>query len=246
MPSGWTRFLLEQFEFPFEVVFPKTLDAGNLASKYDVLIFPSDLIPSGEGRGGRGGFNVATADIPAEFRDQLGSITASATVPQLKTFLEDGGTIVAVGQSAGLGRLLGLPIENHLVERAPTGVTKPLPREKYYVPGSILRVAVDRANPVADGLADHVDVFFDNNPVYTLQPDASLKGIRPVAWFDSAAPLRSGWAYGQGYLDGGVVGIDAPVGKGRLFLFTPELTFRAQPHGTFKFLFNGIYLAGAR
>jgi hypothetical protein len=247
MPSGWTRFLLEQFEFPFEVVFPKALDAGNLASKYDVLIFPSDLIPSGEGRGGRGGrggFNVAPADIPAEFRDQLGSITASTTVPQLKKFLEDGGTIVAVGESAGLGRLLGLPIENHLVERAPTGITKPLPREKYYVPGSILRVAVDRENPVADGLADHVDVFFDNNPVYTLEPDASLKGIRPVAWFDSPTPLRSGWAYGQGYLDGGVVGIDAPVGKGRLFLFTPELTFRAQPHGTFKLLFNGIYLAG--
>ena len=42
MPSGWTRFLLEQFEFPFEVVFPKTLDAGNLSSKFDVLIFPSD------------------------------------------------------------------------------------------------------------------------------------------------------------------------------------------------------------
>jgi Zinc carboxypeptidase len=244
MPSGWTRFLLEQFEFPFEVVFPKTLDAGNLASKYDVLIFPSDLVPSGEGRGGRGGVNVATADIPAEFRDQLGSITASTTVPQLKKFLEDGGTILAIGQSAGLGRLLGLPIENHLVERAPTGVTKPLPREKYYVPGSILRVAVDHDNPVADGLGDHVDVFFDNNPVYTLQPDASLKGVRPVAWFDSPAPLRSGWAYGQGYLDGGVVGIDAPVGKGRVFLFSPELTFRAQPHGTFKLLFNGIYLAG--
>src|SRR4029079_12795083 len=105
MPSGWTRFLLEQFEFPFEVVFPKTLDAGNLVSKYDVLIFPSDLIPSGEGRGGRGGFNVTTADIPAEFRDQLGSITASATVPQLKTFLEDGGTIAAVGASGRVGAL---------------------------------------------------------------------------------------------------------------------------------------------
>jgi len=34
------------------------------------------------------------------------------------------------------------------------------------------------------------------------------------------------------------------VGKGQLFLFGPELTFRGQPHGTFKFLFNGIYLAG--
>jgi hypothetical protein len=37
--------------------------------------------------------------------------------------------------------------------------------------------------------------------------------------------------------------VDASVGKGKLFLFGPEITFRAQPHGTFKFLFNGIYLA---
>ena len=37
--------------------------------------------------------------------------------------------------------------------------------------------------------------------------------------------------------------VEATVGKGRLFLFGPEITFRAQPHGTFKFLFNGIYLS---
>ena len=125
----------------------------------------------GGGGGGRGG-SSCRANIPAEFRDQLGSITAAATVPQLKKFLEDGGTIVAVGRSAGLGRLLGLPIENHLVERSADGVARPLPREKYYVPGSVLKVAIDPGNPVTDGLADHVDVFFDNSPVYTLEPDA--------------------------------------------------------------------------
>jgi hypothetical protein len=72
-----------------------------------------------------------------------------------------------------------------------------------------------------------------------------MKGVRPVAWFDTPAPLRSGWAYGQGYLEGGVQVLDATVGKGRLFLFAPEITFRAQPHGTFTFLFNGIYLSTA-
>ena len=43
MPSGWTRWMLEQFEFPFEVVFPQALDAGNLSSRYDVIIFPSGV-----------------------------------------------------------------------------------------------------------------------------------------------------------------------------------------------------------
>ena len=46
MPSGWTRWLLEQFEFPFEVVYPKALDAGNLASRFDVIIFPSGVGPA--------------------------------------------------------------------------------------------------------------------------------------------------------------------------------------------------------
>jgi hypothetical protein len=249
MPSGWTRYLLEQFEFPFEVVFPKTLDAGNLTAKYDVLVFPSDMIPAqltGGGRGGRRGREggpQAASDIPAEYQNQLGSISAD-TLSALRTFVENGGTIVAVGNSSALGEAFGLPIANHLVERSPDGAVKPLPREKYYVPGSVLRVAVDNRSPIAQGFADHVDVFFDDNPVFTLEPDAALRGVKPIGWFDSATPLRSGWAWGEGYLDGGVVGIDAAMGKGHLFLFGPEITFRGQPHGTFKFLFNGIYLSG--
>jgi len=266
MPSGWTRWLLEQFEFPFEVVFPKVLDAGNLASRFDVIIFPSGVGPGAgfaAGRGGRGGAAAGEGpalgagrggaggrggggggSIPAQYQDQVGSYTAAQAGPHLKKFLEDGGTILAVGRSsASLAELFNVPIDNHLVERLPDGSTRPLPSEKYYVPGSILRVAVDNSTPLAHGITNPVDVFFDNSPVFRLEPEAALRGVRPVAWFDSATPLRSGWAYGQGYLQGGVAIIDASVGKGRLFMFGPEITFRAQPHGTFKFLFNGIYLA---
>ena len=256
MPSGWTRFLLEQFEFPFEVVFPQALDLGNLSSRYDVIIFPSGVGPAGggAGRGGRGGGGGGGgaaggrgggrgASIPAEYQSQIGCYTAAQTGPQLKKFLDDGGTIVSVGRSSvALAEIMGLPLENHLVERSSDGETRQLPSEKYYVPGSVLRVAVDTTAPVAHGLTNPLDVFFDNSPVFRLQPEAIVKGMRPVAWFDSATPLRSGWAYGQGYLRDGVVVVDASVGKGRLLLFGPEITFRAQPHGTFKFLFNGIYL----
>ncbi len=35
------------------------------------------------------------------------------------------------------------------------------------------------------------------------------------------------------------------VGEGTLYLFGPEVAWRAQPHGTFKFLFNALFLAGA-
>jgi hypothetical protein len=176
----------------------------------------------------------------------VGTYTAAATGPQLRTFVEAGGTILGVGRSAmTLADLFGLPVSNHLAEKTPDGTSRPLPAEKYYVPGSVLRMAVDTSAPIAHGITNPVDVFFDNSPVFALAPDAVLKGVRPVAWFDTATPLRSGWAYGQGYLEGGVQVLDAAVGAGRLYLFAPEITFRAQPHGTFKFLFNGIHLAAA-
>jgi hypothetical protein len=245
MPSGWVRFLLEQFEFPFEVVYPQTLDAGNLKAKFDVLLFPDGGIPERDGGGGFGGGGGQPADVPEEFRPRLGRVTIKQTVPQLKQFVEAGGVIVAFGGSAVLGHHLGLPINDHLVEVDATGVERPLPREKYYIPGSILRVAVDNTNPLAFGMPSHVDVMFDNSPVLHLRPEAMLKGVRPVAWFDGKESLRSGWAWGQHYLEGGLAGVEAPLGKGRVFLFGPEITFRYQPHGTFKFLFNGIYYGTA-
>ena len=63
--------------------------------------------------------------------------------------------------------------------------------------------------------------------------------MEKLAWFDSKTPLRSGWAWGQQYLDGGVPMIDAKIGKGRLAMFGPSVLFRAQPHGTFKLFSTG-------
>ena len=162
-------------------------------------------------------------------------------MPQLKAFAEAGGVLVAFGGSAVLGEHLGLPISDHLVEVAQDGSERPLPGTKYYIPGSIMSIAVDNTNPVAFGLDKKVDVFFDNNPVMELAPNSSLLGVKPVAWFDSKNSLRSGWAWGQHYLEGGTAGIEAKLGNGKVFLFGPEITFRAQPHGTFKLLFNSIY-----
>ena len=39
--------------------------------------------------------------------------------------------------------------------------------------------------------------------------------------------------------------MEGPVGKGRVVLFGNEVLWRAQPHGTFKLLFNGIYYGAA-
>jgi hypothetical protein len=224
-------------------VYSKELDAGNLSAKYDVLVFPSGTVPGvsgGRGGGGGGGFGgaVDTNSIPVEFRASLGRVTPEKTVPQIRKFLEDGGTVVAIGTSTNLGYHLGLPIENALTENG-----KDLPADKFYIPGSILRVAVDTTKAVSYGVGTggQVDVFYDNSPAFRLGADAAAKGVRPLAWFPSKTPLRSGWAWGQAALDGAVSAAEARVGKGTLFLFGPEVTFRAQPYGTFKWLFNGIY-----
>jgi hypothetical protein len=237
--SGWMRWLLEQYEFPFQVVFAKTLDAGDLASKFDVLIFPDAAIPM---RDNPGGGQPAAASIPAEFRDWLGTVTISRTVPELKKFVEAGGTLIAIGSSTSIGYHFGLPIRNALVERSgASGVEVPLTSEKFYVPGAIVDARVDTANPLAWGLESRVSVFFDNSPAFRLLPEAGQMGINAVAWIDTPRPLKSGWAWGQQYLDQTSAIIDAPVGRGRVILSGPEIAWRAQPHGTFKFLFNGIY-----
>jgi hypothetical protein len=257
MPSGWTRWLLEQFEFPFTVVYPQTLDAGNLADKFDVIIFVTGAIPAVRAAGGGGpaaaaggdepvfGRMPAANELPEEFRGWIGNVTAARTIPQLKAFIEAGGTVLTIGSSTNLGYHLGLPMANALVEKTASGDERPLGRDKYYIPGSVLQVAVDNTNPLAYGMSNRVDVFFDNSPVFRLKPEAALKGVKPVAWFDNGSPLRSGWAWGQRYLQDGVAVIDASFGKGRLFMYGPEIAFRAQPHGTFKLLFNGIYLGKA-
>jgi hypothetical protein len=249
MPSGHLRWLLEQFEFDFELIFPPSLDAGNLKAKYDVILFPDGGIPeSDQQRGGFGGFGSQPQpqDVPAEYRDRLGRVTIARTVPQLKRFAEEGGVIVAFGGSAVLGHHLGLPVSDHMVEVQADGSEKPLPPTKYFIPGAILGVAIDNTNPLAYGLDKRVDVVFDNSPVMQLAPDATLRGVRPVSWFDSKESLRSGWAWGQHYLEGGTAALEAAIGKGRVFLIGPEITFRAQPHGTFKLLFNGIFYGTAQ
>ncbi len=239
--AGWARWILEQFDFTFDRVFAPQLDAGNLNAKYDVLVFVGGAIPAGglgrAGRSGAGGGAVGTIlPVPAEYVNQQGSISAT-TMAALKTFAEAGGTIIAIGSSAtNLGAYLALPMENHLVENG-----QPLPQTKFYTPGSVLRARVDTTSPFAYGMQEHTDVFFDNSPVWTLGPDAAARGVKPIAWFDSKTPLRSGWSWGQAYLDGGVIGVDAKVGQGRVLLFGAEILQRAQPHGTFKLLFNGIW-----
>ena len=239
MPSGHTRWLLEQFGMPYTDVFPQELDAGNLRAKYDVIVFPDGSIPAAGGRGGRGGGfgggGPDTTTLPPELRKTVGAVTVEKTVPQIKAFMEAGGRVITIGSSTSLAQHIGLPVESYLTEAG-----KPLPQEKFYVPGSILKATFDTTAMVSKGMAAQSNVFFDNSPVFKLGPDAASKGVKRIAWYDKA-PLISGWAWGENYLEGGTAIAEAAVGQGTLYLFGPEIMFRAQPHGTFKLFFNSLY-----
>jgi hypothetical protein len=155
----------------------------------------------------------------------------------VKQFVESGGTAIAIGGSApALASYLGVPVTDYL-----TADGQSLARTEYYVPGSVLRVEVDASQPLAAGVPSPLDVFFDNSPVFGLLPEAVAHGVKRVAWFGSATPLRSGWAWGQEHLEGGTAVVEASVGEGKVVLFGPEILERGQPHGTFKFLFNAIF-----
>jgi hypothetical protein len=264
MPSGWTRFLLERFEFPFTVVCGAGFDDTGLRAKYDVIIMPSGAAfragagggrgggggagappQSAGGRGAAGGGQSSDPDLRNLCQVSSGTGTGATADANVRRFVETGGTVIAAGTAArAIAETLDLPVTDYLIERQPGQADRALSNDKFYVPGSVLRVAVDPTAPSAAGAEDHIDVFFNNNPVFRLAPNAVARGIRPVMWFDSDHPLRSGWAWGQNYLEGGTVAFEASVGQGAVYAFAPEITFRAQPHTTFKFLFNGIYLAG--
>ena len=246
MASGWIRFLMEQYRYSAEVIFSKTIDAGDLNKKYDVIIFVAGAIPAvikeTENNEPGNRREPKPEEIPAEYQATLGKITAEKSIPALKKFMEEGGNIVTIGSSTNLAYHLGLPIKNAMTEIGPNGIERRLPGDKYYVPGSILRMNLDSTQSATWGMSNKADVYFNNSPVFKLAPDAVISGkIKPLAWFGEENPLRSGWVWGATYLKGGVVAFEAPVGKGKLYAFGPEITFRAQSHGTFKLLFNELY-----
>lgn len=248
MPSGWTRWLFEQYEFPFEVVYPQTLDAGDLKSRFDVLVFTDGALRRGNaGRGGGAAFaQQVPENVPEEYRGWTGRISDDKTIPQIKKFAESGGSVVTIGSSTAMAELLGLPLKNYLTEKGPDGKDRPLPREKFFIPGALLKASVDNTNPLAYGMPGQLDVVFDNSPVFRMEPDAGLKKTSAVAWFSGPDVLDSGWAWGQQYLDGGTAVAEASVGEGKVIILGPEVNFRDQPHGTYKFLFNGLYYGSAQ
>ena len=101
MDEGWTRWLFEQYEFPFANIFDADVKAGGLGKKYDVLVIPS-MSTSAIVEG----FKEGT--VPPQY---AGGITNEG-VKNIKAFVENGGTLVLMNTSTLFAiDALGLPLE---------------------------------------------------------------------------------------------------------------------------------------
>ncbi|MDV6330845.1 M14 family metallopeptidase [Asticcacaulis sp. 201] len=246
MPSGWTRWIFEQFEFPYTIVHPQALDRGRLNAKYDIVLMSDSLLPNRfTSKGGgmfRGRFENKQPDpsrIPAEYRDWLGTITTEKTIPALQDFVKNGGALIAIGStSQGIIDAFGLPVQNGTT-RVVDGQEQVLPRTQFYVPGALLTATTDTTTPLGYGLEPKVDLFFDSSPVFRLRPEAT-DAHTPIR-FEGKDIVHSGWALGTDYLQGTAAVVDLSYGNGRVFLFGPEVALRAQTQGAFKLMFNALY-----
>jgi hypothetical protein len=242
MTSGWTRWLFEQLEFPFTLVYPQRLDSGDLKKDFDVIVMTDGIYMSAVRRPAARMKQPQPDEIPAQYRSWLGTVTDDKTVPQLEAFVKSGGTLVASGSSSHIAETMKLPVQDALLEPV-DGKPKPISGTEFYIPGSLLAASIDPTQPLAYGMPDKANVFFEDSATFKIPQGAG--SVTPIAWYSDANPLRSGWAWGQKILQGTDAVLDISDGNGKIFALGPEVAQRGQSYGTFKLFFNGLYYGPA-
>jgi len=216
--EGWTRWLLEQYEFSYRSVGDSDMRAGNLRAQFDVIILPS--LAAERIAGG-----LSQDIVPAGYAGGLGDAGTLA----LKTFVESGGTLVTLDQAGAFAiGALALPVRD---------VTRGIRSDKFFVPGSILRVEVDPAQPLGYGMSPHTAGFFAFSSAYEILPAAD---VITAARFGDKDVLLSGWLEGEQTIAGRPAVIQVNAGSGRVILLGFPVQHRAQSLATFRLLFNAI------
>ncbi|MFC1563248.1 M14 family metallopeptidase, partial [candidate division KSB1 bacterium] len=225
MDEGWSRWLIEQFEFDYVNIHNPELRTGGLKERYDVIYLP-DIRAEGIFRGHEKG------SVPPEYAEGI----KQEGVTNLKTFVEDGGVLVTINASSELviGNF-GLPVVNVLKDVKP---------EDFFCPGSILRISVDNDKFLGFGMNPSSSAFFASSPAYRLIPSFKTES-KVIAKYPEKNILRSGWLMGEEKISNRAAVVDIPVGKGHVVLIGFEAVQRVQSYNTFKLLFNAFYLGTA-
>ena len=229
MDEGWTRWMLEQYEFPYKTL--KNADIRGDLSQFDVLLFADEAettILNG----------AAAGTMPPDFVGGIGFEGAA----NVRRFVERGGWLVAWDRAADFAILtLDLPLRN---------TVKDTRNDEFFIPGSLLRITTKPANPLAAGMeASAVAMFADSQAFQIIAPAAEgkMRAARDVdvfAEYPRQNFLVSGWELGGSrYLAGRVAGARVAVGKGQAVIMGFRPHWRGQPHNTFKLLFNPLFLS---
>jgi hypothetical protein len=222
MDEGWTRWVLEQFEFEFTRVSGAEIQAGSLRDRIDVLLVtdePQGVLQGGGGRGGRGGAGGG-GEQPS---------TTDARAAAIETFVREGGTLVCFNRSTAFAiSRLKLPVKD---------ATAGLNRQSFFAGTSLLNVAVDPGHRVMAGMPERAAVFFSSSPAF--EPLEGFNGT-VLARYPESGVLASGFLLGESVLAGKAAALDVPYGNGRVILLGFRPQWRGQPFGTFRIIFNSL------
>jgi hypothetical protein len=224
MDEGWTRWVLEQYEFNLSSIHNADIRAGRLRQKFDAIIVadqnPRDIVE---------GFDSPA--IRPEYRGGIGEIG----VDNLKQFVADGGTLVMMGNACDLAiERLPIPVRN---------LKKDLPRDQHFAPGAIVRVEVDAADPLGYGVAANTYGFYINSPFFSLVEGFASQKASVVARYPNTNVLASGWLKGEELMAGRAAVVSIDLNPGHVVLFGLRAQHRAQTHATFPLLFNALFLS---
>lgn len=262
MEAGWSMWMLDQFDFPYERVYGDAVEAGDLRARYDVLLFSTGLpAPSARGdaqsrpRGGdeAGSTTATTREAAAKvlaamppFEDwsaqagRIERISREKGIPNLRAFVAAGGTLLCfAGQNSRAVRAFDLPVEVG-VFRDEDGEKRAVSSREFFIPGSLLGVDFPgKRHPLSFGMPVQIAAMFRRSDVLEVGADAGA-GARVVATYGSAE-LKSGWALGIEFLNGKAAVVECPLGDGRVVLYGPDVLYRGQPHASFKLVFNALF-----
>jgi hypothetical protein len=230
--EGWTRWLLEQYGFSYVSLTNADVRRGSLRDRVDVIVLPDQAprtILEGHGPSRRPSTPGPWNPPPPEYQGGIGDEGVDA----LKAFARAGGRLIAFDEASDLVLERFGGIFETIRDR-----TRDLPRKTFYCPGSVLRIGVDVSRPGAWGMEPEAAAYFESSRAFETQ----APGVVHLARYAAADRLlMSGWLLGAGELAGRDAALEVPYGSGSVVLFGFRPQFRAQPHGTFKLLFNSFY-----
>jgi hypothetical protein len=218
MDEGWTRWIFEQFGWPYESVGNPAIQAGRLHERFDAIVFADQ-------RAGAIARGYAPGSMPPQFTGGLGDAGATA----LKQFLEDGGRLIFLNESGSYAQsALGVKVRNALEDKSSRDA---------YCPGSLLNVTAEGADPLLAGLPGEFTVWNESSPVW--EP---LEGVpaKVLLRYAPVGVLASGWLLGEQAYAGKPALLEVQVGKGQVVLFGMRPQYRAQSYLTLKLLFNAM------